>query len=223
MRWTELTLIPTALAMAAPVQWVACAGGPAKVKATTRSAISGLNGGMRDGRVLSRHSPAAPSEPNRSCQRQMTVLAFPVRRTISAVPCPAAVSRTILARQTCFCGLFRLATTAFNAARSVALSLIWVLSCIPQTRMTESAGESARESKSQIWSTSRLHYGRDHNGHCDPRRRALARRLARHACDGVEPAPCLFRLLGHRSDLCPACSRIKFSTSACRRGGADGN
>src|SRR6266566_9467156 len=153
MRWTELTLIPTALAMAAPVQWVACAGGPAKVKATTRSAISGLNGGMRDGRVLSRHSPAAPSEPNRSCQRQMTVLAFPVRRTISAVPCPAAVSRTILARQTCFCGLFRLATTAFNAARSVALSLIWVLSCIPQTRMTESAGESARESKSQIWST----------------------------------------------------------------------
>src|SRR6266567_1027723 len=155
MRWTELTLIPTALAMAAPVQWVACAGGPAKVKATTRSAISGLNGGMRDGRVLSRHSPAAPSEPNRSCQRQMTVLAFPVRRMISAVPCPAAVSRTILARQTCFCGLFRLATTAFNAARSVALSLIWVLSCIPQTRITASAGKSARESKSQVWSTRR--------------------------------------------------------------------
>src|SRR4030095_9165273 len=152
MRGTELTLIPTALAMAAPVQWVACAGGPAKVKATTRSAISGLNGGMRAGRALSRHSPAAPSEPNRSCQRQMTVLAFPVRRTISAVPCPAAVSRTILARQTCFCGLFRLATTAFNAARSVALSLIWVLSCIPQTRMTESAREYARESKSPVGS-----------------------------------------------------------------------
>ena len=51
---------------------------------------------------------------------------------------------------------------------------------------------------------SRLHYGRDHNGHCDPRRRSLARRLARHACDGVEPAPCLFRLLRHGSDLCPA-------------------
>src|SRR5436309_148572 len=59
MRWTELTLIPTALAMAAPVQWVACAGGPAKVKATTCSAISELNGGMRDGRVLSRHSPGS--------------------------------------------------------------------------------------------------------------------------------------------------------------------
>jgi hypothetical protein len=74
-------------------------------------------------------------------------------REISAVSCPAAVSRAMLACQTCFCGLFRLAITAFNAAESAALSLIWVLSCIPQTRMTESAGESARESKSQIWST----------------------------------------------------------------------
>src|SRR4029450_13443235 len=105
MRWTELTLIPTALAMAAPVQWVAGAGGPAKVKATTGWAISGINGGMRDGRVLSRHSPAAPSEPNRSCQRQMTVLAFPVRRTISAGPCPGAVGRALLGRQACCCGV----------------------------------------------------------------------------------------------------------------------
>src|SRR5262245_31293678 len=31
MRCTELTLIPAALAMAAPVQWVAFDGGPAKV------------------------------------------------------------------------------------------------------------------------------------------------------------------------------------------------
>src|SRR5262245_1823726 len=52
MRCTELTLIPIALAMAAPVQWVASAGGPAKVKATTRSAILGSKGGIRDGRVL---------------------------------------------------------------------------------------------------------------------------------------------------------------------------
>jgi hypothetical protein len=62
---------------------------------------------------------------------------------ITCVPC----RRKSHSRQTCFCGLFRLATTAFSAARSVALSLIWVLSCIPQTRMTESTGESARESK----------------------------------------------------------------------------
>jgi len=55
MRCTELTLIPTASAMAAPVQWVAFWDGPAKVKATTRSATSEANGGMREGRVLSRH------------------------------------------------------------------------------------------------------------------------------------------------------------------------
>jgi len=88
--------------MAAPVQWVAFWHGPAKVKATTRSATSGANGGMREGRVLSRHREATPSALNRSCQRQMTVLAFPVRRMISAVPWPSAVSKTILARQTCF-------------------------------------------------------------------------------------------------------------------------
>ena len=33
---------------------------------------------------------------------------------------------------TCFCGLFRLAMTASNAARSAVFSLIWVLSYIPQ-------------------------------------------------------------------------------------------
>ena len=36
-----------------------------------------------------------------------------------------------LARQTCFCGLFRLATTASSSARSAVVSLNWVLSCIP--------------------------------------------------------------------------------------------
>src|SRR5262249_23989923 len=41
MRCTELTLMPTALAMAAPVQWVAFGGGPDKVKVTTRSTTSG--------------------------------------------------------------------------------------------------------------------------------------------------------------------------------------
>ena len=40
---------------------------------------------MREGRVLSRHREATPSALNRSRQRQMTVLAFPVRRMISAV------------------------------------------------------------------------------------------------------------------------------------------
>jgi hypothetical protein len=59
---------------------------PAKVRATTRSATFGLSGGIRKGRVLSRQSPATPSSPNRSYQRQITVLALPVARMISAVP-----------------------------------------------------------------------------------------------------------------------------------------
>src|SRR6201998_886521 len=82
----RLTLIPAALPLAAPGQWLAVGGGPAKVSATTRSATSGLSGGMREGRVLSRQSPATPSSPNRSCQRQITVLALPVACMISAVP-----------------------------------------------------------------------------------------------------------------------------------------
>ena len=70
------------------------------------------SGGMRGGRVLSRSSPATPSVMKRSCQRQTVVLAVSVRRMTSAVPQPSAVSKTICARQTCFCGLFRSATTA---------------------------------------------------------------------------------------------------------------
>jgi hypothetical protein len=44
IRCTELTLIPAALAMAEPVQWLATAGGPASVMATTRSITSGPSG-----------------------------------------------------------------------------------------------------------------------------------------------------------------------------------
>jgi hypothetical protein len=43
---------------------------------------------------------------------------------------------------------------------SAVLSSIRVLSCIPQTRMIESTGESANESHCEIWST-RCHH-RDH-------------------------------------------------------------
>ena len=77
IRCTELTLIPAAFAIAEPVQWLAAGGGPASVRATTRFATSALSGGMRDGRVLSRQSPAAPSSRNRSCQRQITRLGLP--------------------------------------------------------------------------------------------------------------------------------------------------
>src|SRR6478609_3176149 len=67
-------LIPAAFAIAEPLQWLAAGGGPANVRATTRLATSGLSGGMRDRRVLSRQSPAAPSSRKRSCQRQITRL-----------------------------------------------------------------------------------------------------------------------------------------------------
>ena len=65
-----------------------------------------------------------PARVHRACWRRSTVLALPVCRMISAVPCPSAVSKAIFARQTCFCGLFRLATTTANAARSSAFNLI---------------------------------------------------------------------------------------------------
>src|SRR6476659_1396227 len=47
-------LTPAAFAIAEPLQWLAAGGGPANVRATTRLATSGLGGGMRDRRVLSR-------------------------------------------------------------------------------------------------------------------------------------------------------------------------
>src|SRR6478609_8232354 len=81
----DMTLTSTEVADGATIK-DAVGGGPAKVRATTRSATSGRSGGMRAGRVLSRQSPVTPSSPNRSCQRQITVLALPVARMMSAVP-----------------------------------------------------------------------------------------------------------------------------------------
>ena len=122
MRWTELTLMPAYFAIIAAVQWVVSAGGSVNVSATTRSATSGPSGGTRDGRVLSRRSPSTPSLMNRACQRQTQGFDLPVRRMIPAVPKPSAVARMMPARHTCFCGLFRSATTASNRARSAALT-----------------------------------------------------------------------------------------------------
>ena len=74
---------------------------------------------MREGRVLSRSSPSTPSSAKRSCQRQTQVLDLPVRRMISTVPTPSALSRMISARQTCFCGALRSLTSAPSRPRSV--------------------------------------------------------------------------------------------------------
>jgi hypothetical protein len=115
-----IRLMPIVLAMAEPVQWVAPAGGPASVNGphAQRSPIEPRN--ARRARLVA-PQPAAPSAPNRSCQRQITVLALPVRCMISFVPWPSAVSRTILVRQTYFCVLFRFKTAASSVARSAAL------------------------------------------------------------------------------------------------------
>jgi hypothetical protein len=61
---------------------------------------------------------------------------------ISAVPKPSAVSRMIRARQTCFCGLFRLPTIAASRWRSAALTFTTIPLRIPQTRTPASSRES---------------------------------------------------------------------------------
>jgi len=94
--------MPTAFAMAAAVQCVASCGGSAAVSATTLSITSWPSGATREGRVLSRKRPSTPSSAKRSCQRQTQVFDLPVRRMISTVPTPCALSSTISARQTCF-------------------------------------------------------------------------------------------------------------------------
>ena len=96
-----------AFAISSPVQWVVSPGGSPSVSATTRAAVSGPSGWMREGRVLSRSRPTNPSSMKRSCQRQTQVFDLSVRRIISLVPTPSAVKSTISARQTCFCGALR--------------------------------------------------------------------------------------------------------------------
>src|SRR3954453_538246 len=52
MRWTELALTPTALAISAAVQWIVSGGGSVWVSVTTRSATPAPSGGMREGSRL---------------------------------------------------------------------------------------------------------------------------------------------------------------------------
>jgi hypothetical protein len=117
---TELALMPAAFAIIAAVRCVASPGGSPWVKARVRSRTLAGSGGMRERRVLSRSRPSTPARMNRYCQRHTVTLLVPAWRMISLVPTPSAVSKTICARHTCFCGLFRWATIASNRARSVA-------------------------------------------------------------------------------------------------------
>ena len=105
---------------------------------------------------LSRSSPGTPSARNRSCHRQTEVLLVPVRRGSSIVPQPSAVSSTICARQTRFCGLFRSVTIVTRCWRSVSERLMLIRWRIRQTRTRSYPGESLIGCKRQIISTSDL-------------------------------------------------------------------
>jgi hypothetical protein len=65
---------------------------------------------------------------------------------ISAVPQPSAVSSTMFARQTCFCGLLRSATIAASRWRSLAVTSTVIPVRMPQTRTPQGAGESRWDS-----------------------------------------------------------------------------
>ena len=61
-------------------------------------------------------------------------LAGAARRVSSMVPQPSAVSSTICARQTCFCGLLRSVTMAISAWRSASATSILMALGIRQNR-----------------------------------------------------------------------------------------
>ena len=75
-------------------------------------------------------------------KRQTAVLATPAWRMISPVPTPSAVSSTIRARQTCFCGLLRSSTIASNQAWSEAPTLTTMPARMAQTRTPAPVRES---------------------------------------------------------------------------------
>lgn len=106
-------------------------GGSANVSLTTRSTSAVGNGGNPGFLVLPRSSPETPSCMKRSCQRHTQGFETPARRIISAVPHSSAVAKMICACQTCFCRLFRSATTAANRSRSAALTPMLILSRMP--------------------------------------------------------------------------------------------
>src|SRR6516225_12487703 len=124
MRRTEDGLIPTVLAIAGALPWVASWGGAWLVSATTRSTVSAGSGGMREGRVLSRVNPSTPLCMKRSCQRHTTVLPLPTARVMAVVRLSSAVRAMIRARHTCFCGLLRSRMIDCKRTRSAGVTVM---------------------------------------------------------------------------------------------------
>ena len=141
-----------AQASAAPVQCVASPARASIVSVTTRAAIRGSSFDAR-GRSC-REKPVHPAAAKRSCQRQTQVLDLPVSRMIAFVPAPSALSKTICARQTCFCGAFRSLTTSRSRSSSAAVTENEIPVRMPQTGTPQVRRESLSGFKCQISSTS---------------------------------------------------------------------
>ena len=86
---------------------------------------------MREGRVLSRGQPVNPLRMNRSCQRHTDGLAFADGAHDLGGAQPSAVSTTIRARHTCFCGLLRSRMIDCKRARSAAVTSMFIPLRIP--------------------------------------------------------------------------------------------
>ena len=157
IRCTELTLIPTCLAIIWAVQWVTSPGGSVCVSATVCSCTVAGSRGIRDGRVLSHSSPSTPCAMKRSCQRHTVTLLLPVCRMIVVVPTPSAVISTMRARHTCFCGLLRSATIAAKRTRSPALT--WTVIPWPMLSPHHPAEHTLCGLFSQILSTTEASIG----------------------------------------------------------------
>ena len=110
-------------------------GGGVWVRRTTSATLSGAVGALPAGRVLSDKIPSTPASAKRSCQRQTVVFDFCVAAMIAFVPSPSALKRMIRARQTCFCGVFRLDTMATSRRCCAAETVKEMPVLMPQTRM----------------------------------------------------------------------------------------
>ena len=124
--------MPMAFAIARTVQCVASWLGGSSVSSTTLSMSTRSSGAVPGGRVLSRSRPSTPSAMNRSCHRHTQVFDLAVAAMMATVPRPSPVSRTIFARQTCFCGEPRAATIASSRFLSDAVTSILIPVRIPQ-------------------------------------------------------------------------------------------
>ena len=78
------------------------------------------------------------------------VLDLPVRRMISFAPTPSAVSRTISARQTCFCAALRSLMRAWSRRRSAGETDMDFPARIAQTRTRREKWESQKGLNRQI-------------------------------------------------------------------------